>query len=231
MAKSGSRIRKHDMKEDSFVTFAFRAQEYIQNNQKPFILGLGALVVAVFGLWYLSSSGRRAEESADLRINEAFVRVQQNDMAGAAEIYKTVIDQYGGTSAARDGLFYLGNLSFVQQNWTEAIEAYEKFARKYGGEDPLRAGGAWSAIGDAYQTQGENEKALEAYERALAIPRAEPIFPEIYLSATRSALDMGDTARAIQYADRLLDFKSTAPQLTKVRELLALHGVVYTRGF
>lgn len=231
MPKTGHRISKHDMKEDSFVTFAFRAQEYIQNHQGPFLLGLGALVVAVVGIWFFASSSRRAEAEADVRINEAFVRVQQNDMAGAAQIYRTVIDEFGGTSAAREGLFYLGNLAFVQRNWSDAIDAYEKFARTYGGQDPLRAGAAWSAVGDAYQAQGEHAKALEYYERTLAVPEAEPLFAETFLSAARSALAMDDPERARQYADRLYELDSSSPQMTKMRELLALHGQVYTRGF
>lgn len=231
MPKTGHRISKHDMKEDSFVTFAFRAQEYIQNHQALFVLALGALVAVVVGMWFFASSGRKAEAEADVRINEAFVRVQQNDMAGAAQIYRTVIDEFGGTSAAREGLFYLGNLSFVQRNWADAIAAYEKFARTYGGKDPLRAGAAWSAIGDAYQTQGEHPKALEYYERALAIAGAAPNFSETLLSAARSVLAMGDKERARQFADRLYELDSSSPQMTKMRELLALHGVIYTRGF
>lgn len=231
MAKTGQRIRKHDMKEDSFVTFAFRAQEYIQHNQKPFILGLGALVVLLLGIWYASASSRRAEQAAEQRINEAFLRVQQNDMAGAAQIYRTVIDEFGGTTAAREGLFYLGNLNFVQRNWAEAIAAYEEFARKYGGEDPLRGAAAWGAIGDAYQSQGEHAKSIESYERVLTMPKARALFDETLLASARSALAMGDPERATKIADRLYELESASAAMTKMRELLALHGVLYTRGF
>jgi len=231
MPKTGQRIRKHDMKEDSFVTFAFQAQEYIQHHQKLFLLGLGAVVVLVLGVWYFSSSGRRTEMAADQRISEAFLRVQQNDMTGAAQIYRTLIDEYGGTAAAREGLFYLGNLNFVQKRWPEAIEAYEEFAREYGGEDPLRTAAAWTAIGDAYQSEGEHAKAIEYYEKALRVPEAKSVFAETYLSAARSAVAMGDLDRAQELADRLYELESGSPQMTKMRELLALHGVMYTRGF
>ena len=230
MAKTGQRIRKHDMKEDSFVTFAFRAQEYIQHHQRPFIIGLVAVVAIVAGAWILTSTSRRSELSAEQRLTEAFVRVQQNDMEGAAQAYRSVVDDFGGTRAAREALYYLANLQFVQERWTEAIESYGRFAEAYG-DDPARQAAAWAAVGDAYQALGDQAQALAYYERALASEDARFLADDIILQAARSALKAGDTTRAVALADRLYESAGTSPQMTRLRELLALHGVLYTRGF
>ena len=117
------------------------------------------------------------------------------------------------------------------EQYPEAIEAYEKFARTYGGEDPVRATGALAAIGDAYEAQGDHAKALEYYDKALAMHGADFLLPGIYLSAARSALALGDTAQAQHLADRLFDFNAAAPEMSQMRELLAQHGILYTRGF
>jgi tetratricopeptide (TPR) repeat protein len=231
MQKTDHRLRKHEMKEDSFVTLAFRAQEYIQRHQKIVLLGAGAIAVIVVGIWFWLGSGRKAEVAADQRLNEAFTRVQQNDMPGAAQVYGTIIEDFGGTKAARDALYYLANMNFVQKQWTDAIANFEKFARTYGPEDPARAAGAWSAVGDAYQSQGDHPKAIEYYEKALAVPGTDFLAPGIYVAAARSALARGDSTLARGFADRLFEQDATLPELAQMRELLALHGISYTRGF
>jgi tetratricopeptide (TPR) repeat protein len=231
MAKTHQRIRKHDMKQDSFVTLAFRAQEYIQNNQKPFIIGLAAIVLATLGIWFFGSASRRAELNAEQTLTEASVRVQQNDMQGAAAVYRRVVDDYGGTAGAREALFYLGNLHFVQRQWTEAAEAYREYIDRHRGWDAGRTAAAWAGVGDSYQAQGAHGDALDAYERALEIETATYLADEILLAAAHSALELEDTEQAAAYADRLFEASGgSSPIMVRMRELLARHGIRYTRG-
>jgi tetratricopeptide (TPR) repeat protein len=231
MAKTGQRIRKHQMKEDSFVTFAFRAQEFIQTHQKPLLIALAAVAVVIAGALYVSSAGKRAEFGAEQLLAQAFGRVQQNDLQGAAVSYRAVIDEYGGTAAAREALYYLANLYFVQENWAEAITAYQRYIDRYAGFDGGRTAAAWSAIGDARQSLGEHSEALTCYDRALRIAGARYLAGEILLSAARSALAEGDGELATAYADSLFNRLGNSPDMTSMRELLAGHGIRYTRGF
>jgi len=231
MPKTGHRISKHQMKEDSFVTFAFRAQEYIQTHQKPFIIGLVVIVGVLLGAWFWSSSSQKAERQAEQEMTAAFARVQQNDMEGAAQVYQKVMAEHSGTTAARESEFYLANLYFVQKKWQDAIDTYAHWAGKYGGDNPARRAAAYAAIGDAHLQLGEYDQALEYYEKALNIKEADYLAEGILYSAAEAALLKGDTTAAKSYADRLFERNGNSPQMTNLRELLAEHGVIYTRGF
>lgn len=231
MAKTGQRIRKHQMKEDSFVTFAFRAQDYIQTHQKVFMIALAALVVVVAGVWYVSSASRQAEVGADQMLGQAFGRVQQNDLQGAAVAYRAVIDEHGGTNASREALYYLANLYFVQRNWTESIVAYEQYLDRHADFDGGRTAAAWAAIGDARQALAEHTEALSSYDKALRVDGGQYLAGETMLAACRSALAQGDETLATAYADSLFNRMGNVPDMTRMRELLASHGIRYTRGF
>lgn len=231
MTRTQHRLTKHEMKEDSFVTFAFRAQEYIQSNQKTLLLALGGLVVAVVGVWLYSSASGRSQAEADALLTSAYTRVQQNDMEGAATIYREIKDQYQGTPAAREALFYLANLQFVAEQWTDAITQYEAYLEDYSSFDPGRNLAARAAIGDAAQALGDHTKALESYERALGLSGADYLKPDVYLSAARSALALGQNDKAVALADQLYETDGTSAVMGQMRELLALHGLRYLRGF
>lgn len=231
MTKTQHRITKHEMKEDSFVTFAFRVQEYIQSNQKTLIIVLGGFVLVVAGLWLYSSASDRSKGEAEALLAQAFVRVQQNDMPGAAAIYREVSDQYEGTTAAREAVFYLANLQFVSEQWSDAITHYENYLSNYSSFDPGRNVAARAAVADAHQALGDHAKALENYDKALQMPDADYLKSELYVSAARSALALGQKDKAVALADQLFEHDGSSAVMGQMRELLALHGQQYLRGF
>lgn len=231
MPKTGHRIRKHEMKEDSFVTFAFRAQEYILKRQQSVMIGLGVLAVAILGIWYLSSSDRSAEVAADQVMAEAYGLVQTNNMAGAEALYLRVIDGHSGTSGAREARFYLANLYFVQLEWNKAIEQYEIYIDDHRNYAAGRTAAAWMAIGDSYQALGDHSQALTHYSKALAVESAEYLAGDILLASARSACLSGQLDLATGFADDMFERFGNAPDMIRLRELLARYGVSYTRGF
>lgn len=231
MTKTQHRLRKHEMKEDSFVTFAFRAQEYIQGHHRTLLLALGALVLAVAGAWLFTTANRKSQTEGEKVLGQAFTRVQQNDMTGAAALYKQVAEEFGGTPAAREAVFYLANLQFVQEQWADAIANYDQYLREYTSFDPGRNAAAHAAKGDAFQALDDPARALTCYEQALEIVGAHYLRSEIYVSAARSALELNKTQEAMAYADRLFEHEGNSAVMTQMRELLALHGIPYLRGF
>lgn len=231
MPKTGHRIRKHEMKEDSFVTFAFRAQEMVLKRQRPIMIGFGLLVVLIAGLWFLSLSDRSAESAADRVMAEAYGLVQTNDMAGAEALYTRVIDVHSGTSGAREARFYLANLYFVQSEWSKAIEQYERYVDDHSDYAAGRTAAAWMAIGDSYQALSDHTQALSNYSRALAVESADYLSSDIIMGAARSACASGQLDLAEGFADDLFERIGNGPDMTRIRELLARHGRTYTRGF
>lgn len=231
MTKTQHRIRKHEMKEDSFVTFAFRAQEFIQTHQRMLLAGLGGLVALVAGIWIFSSTSRSSEEQGEQLLAQAFARVQQNDMPGAASLYQQVSEEFGGTSASREAVFYLANLRFVEEQWVDAIASYELYLKDYSAFDPGRNAAARAAIGDAHQALGDHASALASYEEALRIEGADYLRSEILLAAARSALASKNSEQATSYADRLFEHEGNSPAMGQMREILSLNGVPYLRGF
>ena len=231
MTRTQHRLRKHEMKEDSFVTFAFRAQEYIQTHQRLLAGVLGALVLVVAGVWFYTSSSRRSQSEGETLLSQAFARVQQNDMVGASALYQQVQAEHSGTAAAREAVFYLANLQFVQEDWANAIATYESYLSHYSSFDPGRNVAARAAIGDAYQALHDDEQALKSYDQALAITGSDYLRSDIFVAAARSALALKKSEQAVAYADQLFEHEGNSATMTQMRELLALHGIQYLRGF
>ena len=127
------RITKHTMKEDRLVSTTFKATEYIQKNQTPFVIGTIAIVV-IFGaiLFIRWSGGRKASDSAAL-----LSRAEMVGAMGQMDQYLTDLqllsNDYAGTTAGKVATLRLANAYFDQRQFdeaekyfSEAIEAFEK---------------------------------------------------------------------------------------------------------
>ena len=105
----------------------------------------------------------------------------------------------------------LGNVAYDLENWTKAVDAYER-ALKIQAGDP----NVMTDLGVAYRNAGNGQKALEMFGKALA--KDPNHWPAAFNQAIVWGIDRGDKAKAKEILNRL---KKEHPEVKSIDGLLA----------
>ena len=193
---------------------AGKTEEWVIQNQKYILTGIGVIVVAVLAfLGYQQFIQKPKEVEAS---NEMFFAQQYFDQAvnstekdslynlalnGAAGKYGLldIIDNYGGTKAANLAHYSAGMAYLNIQQYQEAINYLEGFTS----DDPILGALAKGNIGDAFVQLDQPEEAMEYYEKAIAHNNNSFTTPKFLYKAGTLAMQIGENERAVTYFERI----------------------------
>jgi TolA-binding protein len=196
MLKPKKRLTKKQIKEDKFVTYYFKAQDYVQKNQKivsSVIIGIIA-VVAISILFVRSK--RAAEANASIELARAESALQESNLNTAIDMLKSLADNYSGTKNAGRAVFQLANVYFERQDYEMARQYYEQYLDDYG-SDEIMASSAYSGIGASLEQREEFLEAAYYYKKG-----AEK-FPEHF----EAARQLMNAARCFRLANNKVEAK------------------------
>jgi len=133
------RIRKHDLKEDRFVTATFQLTSFVREHQNTFLTVLAAVIVLVIVIFVYTSSRSRTQETVMRLAGEANIAYQRANFQEAMQHYQALIDLHGGTQEASMAAFFLapealmnaGRSYFSAGEVDKAIEAYQMLIDNY----------------------------------------------------------------------------------------------------
>ena len=219
------KITKRQMKEDPLVTAAFRATELWERFGTQILIGVGAVVVVGLLAFFMAQARSRAEEKASGDLLRASLAVSQGDYATAAPMLREIIDNAQGTDAARTAMLYLGDSFLAQKRASEAVEWYQKFLDKAGGDRERRWIGQL-AMGTAYEDQGKFAEASAAYAKASDFAASDGERGRARLSEARCYLRAGQTEKALATYQKILtlpqaDQSVTDPARARIGEIQA----------
>jgi len=195
---------------------ASKTEEWVAANQKYILGGVG--IIALLILAYLGYQKFVQEPKEEEAANEMFQAQDYFDSAlnGNSLVrdslytlalnggngkygFLEIIENYGGTKAANLANYYAG-FSYLNMNKNEeAIEYLDDFKSDDEMLGPLALGG----IGDAFSQIGQEENALEYYERAAKAKNNSFTTPKFLLKAAITALSLDKPAVAIPYLERI----------------------------
>ena len=89
----------------------------------------------------------------------------------AIALYQQIIDEFPHTSSAGLAWYFLGNAKIEQENYSDAIEAYESYLSSFQNNTTLRSL-VMQRLGATYITTGNHQKGLEVYNQILALPES-----------------------------------------------------------
>jgi tetratricopeptide (TPR) repeat protein len=189
------RIRKHDLKEDHFVTAAFQLSSYVREHKNIFFIAIAGLVVLVIALTMFTSSRSHKQESAARIVGEVSILYQQGDYQATIQQCQALLDQFSNTKQASIAVILLADSHFKMGQYQDAISAYNIYIEKYH-RDKLFEASSLTGIAACHEYLDQFADAGEFYMRA-----AEE-FPEFYgapeslLNAGRCFFAAGDNDRA-----------------------------------
>lgn len=144
----------------------------------------------------------------------------------ALGLYRTLKDAEG-TARCEDAI---GQLEGAQRQVSLAANELDQAARLYAGQrDSSSTAEAWEELGKVYAENGQTEKALGYYRRALTFYERRKATPSAYFVLLENISNLyqkkGDSAMAMRYLDRAVRSSRLAPGETEV-QLLNEEGAV-----
>lgn len=207
------KMTKRQMKEDPLVTAAFHATELWERHGTKILIGVGAVVVVGLLAFFMAQARSRAEQKAAGDLMRASMAVSQGDYASAAPMLREIIDNAQGTDAARTAMLYLGDSFLAQKRASEAVEWYQKFLAKAGGDRERQWIGNL-ALATAYEDQGKFAEGAAAYAAAYGRAATDNERGRAKLSQARCFLRSGQTDKALQAYQEVLALPQASQPVT-----------------
>ncbi len=139
------------------------------------VAGLVAVVLGAL-LWFQHQREEEALALEDQAAQAYFGRsgdggeAAKEKLATAERLYRQILEEFPRTNSAQLAWYLLGNVLTEQQQYAEAIDAYQNFI-KQAGTHPVLLGLVYQRLGAAYLVNGEREKGIHAYTQVLEIPK------------------------------------------------------------
>jgi tetratricopeptide (TPR) repeat protein len=165
MLKPKRKVSKKDLKEDVFVKTTLQAKSYLEENYKQVIsvvLGIFALLVIFILYQYVK---KQTQEEANNLLGIAQIEINNQNNLKAIERLQTLINEYGSTREATQGLFLLANIYYQQKKFDEAASLYEQFIDSYSGSNILLSS-AIAGLAGCYEIKNDFQAAAELYQKA-----------------------------------------------------------------
>lgn len=216
----GKKLSKRKMKEDAFVTFSFRAVDFVKKHKSKFILG-AVIVVAVFvGTAYITSSRKAADKQASRQFLAGVLQQRRANYTGAVAAYEDLLSRYSGTSSGKLALLYLGHARFELGQFEQASDAYERYLSKEKKDDLTRAH-ANRGLAACMENTGKFQEAAELYERIARTLDQAAAAPDDLMFAARCWKLAGDPGRAMDLLQEIVDSYPDYQDVEKAKVSLA----------
>jgi len=197
------RITKKEIKEDKFVTFTFKLNEWIREHlNQVLMVGGGVILVGVIVFFVISSKSKREENAADL-LGKAGMELQTGELGTAVSDLQKVINQYGSTESAKRATFLLASAYYYAKDYNQAQSFFEKSLDKYKNE-PNMAASAQAGIADCYMQRGSFLLAGDNYVKAVSMDPRGFLSPQYLLKAADAYIRAGQNDKTREMLNRLI---------------------------
>ncbi len=148
--------------------------------------------------------------SSELNLAKCFYHL--GDKRESVKRFKLLFQRYQDSDTGEEALLWLGDHELKEQNFSNAIEHYEKFVQTYPLSQKLQI--VYYELGVAYQAEKQWEKALHFY-RLVDDPSAKEVYTKAKLAAAdifSQQTDDGEASleRYLKIADNNPDYKRDA---------------------
>lgn len=164
MLKARKRITKRQIKEDKFVTFYFKAVDFIKQNMNKLTMGLVAALVIITLVMLFLKSKRMAELNASVQLAKANSELARGQLQQTIDILLNMSDNYSGTHSASKGVYLLAYAYFQKGEYDNSITYFKKYLDDYG-DDPILTSAAYSGLGACFEQQGKLLDAAQSYKK------------------------------------------------------------------
>lgn len=223
MLKPKKRITKQDLKEDKLVKTTLQVKTYIDENYRQVVTVVLAVfaVIVIFIVYGQLKSQTGAEAQAELGV--AQIEYSNNNLDNASERLIRLIEEYGSTDEAKQGMLILANINYQQQKYDEAELYFQEFVDSYSGSDVLLSSG-YAGLAACLEIKSDFMGAAEYYETAAET--SEDFIESdnfLYLSGI-CLIKAGDNDKAKTIFKRIVETSKTNQRVRDAEAQLVLLG-------
>jgi outer membrane protein assembly factor BamD (BamD/ComL family) len=200
---SPHRITKKEIKEDKFVTFTFKLNEWIREHLNQVLMVAGGVILVGVIVFFVLSTKRKSEQNAADLLGKAGMELQTGDLGTAVSDLQKVINQYGSTTSARRATFLLASAYYYAKDYNQAQSFFEKSLDKYK-NDAVMAASAQAGIADCYMQKGSFLLAGDNYVKAVSLDPRGFLAPQYLLKAADAYLKADQKDKAKETLNRLI---------------------------
>jgi TolA-binding protein len=164
MLKARKRITKRQIKEDKFVTFYFKAVDFLKENMNKVTIGLVAVLAIIVLIMLFRQSKKSAELNASVQLAKANSEIAHGQYQQSIDILLNMVNNYSGTSSASRGVYMLAHTYYQSGEYENAITYFKKYLDDYG-KDPILTSAAYSGLGACFEQQDKLSEAAQSYEK------------------------------------------------------------------
>jgi len=190
------KLTKRQIKEDPLVTAAFRGTQIWEQHGNRILMGLGAVVLVVLLVFFVSRTRAQTEERASADLFRAQMSVGQNDYATAVQMLREIVDAAPGTKAARSAMLFLGDAYLGQGKPAEAVNWYRRALDK-AGNDPVAKEASLHGLAAALEDRGDFAQAATMYGDLAEMQKTDNDRGRAMLAEARCLAKAGQTPKAI----------------------------------
>lgn len=154
-----------------------RLQEY----RRPLLVGLGVLLLAaavIGGVFWMDRQASQKAQGLEREAASLLAARSTGDPKNADHLlnqaiakYREVVEQYPRTATAPLAMFHLANAQVQANDLAAAIDTYQRFLLRYGG-NPALTGLIQQRLAYTYLLKGDREQAAKAFAAIVENPGA-----------------------------------------------------------
>jgi len=169
-------------------------QDWARTNIRRVGIGAAIAVVAVGAVLAYRASERNKETFAAQALSQAWSTVEAGNMALAANDLSRLVERYGGTRAADEGLILLSEIRLLSGDTDPAVRALQAFVS--GRHPKYFIASGYGLLGGGLENQGKFREAAAAYRSASDAADLGFLKAQFLIDAGRAFVLARDTAAA-----------------------------------
>jgi len=203
MLKPKKKITKKELKRDPVLEFINDAQVWVTEKKKIILrVAIGAVVVIALFL-FIGKNKTANNMEADALLGKAFLSQDLGDIENAKFQFQSLTEDYSGTDAGKQGLYYLGKINFEDGNYDEAEKSITEYVKKGSNAELLAASYRMLA---SIAISNDDTQSAESYLQKAAHNAKETVFEYDFALLYAEQLNKnGNKSKAVKIVSEILD--------------------------
>ena len=226
MAKKGKKDKHHDIleKPEALAQQISNTEQFIEKHQILMLSVLGAVALIVAGGFLYKYYMNNQNELAQDEMFQAVYYFEQDslDLAlrgdGNRFGFLDIINEYGATKAGNLANYYAGAIYMLKGNFSSAVP----FLKDFSSDDILLQARAYSLLGDSYMESDDFKQAADYYNKAATYKSNKEFTPSYLLKAALAYKLNGQSDKAIEQYDKIIEDYKNTPEYNNARKYKAL---------
>ena len=218
MLKPKRKISKHEIKKDPFLEFINTGQQWLQYNKKIIYQVVFGVIAVIAVIYFLNNSRISSGTASEALLGKALLSQDMGDVENAKFQLQTLVDDYDGTKAGKEGKYYLGKIFYDDGETESASEYLNDYVKK--GNNAILVTTAYKLLAEISSINNNSEDAEKQLQKGTKFAEDTVYHQEMSLLLANQLFENGKTSKAKKIVDNILEQENILFSIKKTAEEL-----------